>query len=173
VHVVSSFVSGDTPSTKAAAEALAKVSTAKHVLVVAEATDDLTWLSLRNLPHVHLLVPGQLNTYDVLLSDDVVFTQGALDAFVGGPLKGRSAKGAASSDEVEEPAAEAEVVSTEKPAKKAPAKKAAAKKAEADADAPAAVSTDKPAKKAPAKKAAAKKAEPAEDAEQNDEGEDA
>src|SRR5438876_6632339 len=58
IHVVSSFVSGDAPSTKAAAEALAKVSTARHVLVVAEATDELIWLSLRNLSHVHLLVPG-------------------------------------------------------------------------------------------------------------------
>jgi len=172
LHVVSSFVSGDTPSTKAAAEALAKVSSARNVLVVAEATDELTWLSLRNLPNVHILVPGQLNTYDVLISDDVVFTQGGLDAFVGGPVKGKSAKGAASSDEadeVDEPVAEA-AVSTEKPAaKKAPAKKAAAKKAapEADDDAEP-VSTEKPAaKKAPAKKAAAKKAEPTAD-EQND-----
>lgn len=169
VHVVSSFVSGDTPSTKTAAEALAKVSTAKNVLVVAEATDDVTWLSLRNLPHVHLLVPGQLNTYDVLISDDVVFTQGALETFVGGPLKGKSAKGAASSDEVDD-SADGEAVSTEKPAAtKAPAKKAAAKKAEPEAEdgadsaessaAAEGVSTEKPAaKKAPAKKAAAKKA---------------
>jgi large subunit ribosomal protein L4 len=188
VHVVSSFVAGETPSTKTAAEALAKVSTAKNVLVVAEATDELTWLSLRNLPHVHLLVPGQLNTYDVLISDDVVFTQGALESFVGGPLKGKSAKGAASSDEVDEvdevdePAAEASPVSTEKPAKKAPAKKAPAKKAAANAaddetdDAP--VSTEKPAakkapaKKAPAKKAAAKKAapEPADEQSEEEEG---
>ena len=41
---------------------------------------------------MHLLEPGQLNTYDVLVSDDVVFTQGALDAFVAGPAKGKSAK---------------------------------------------------------------------------------
>jgi large subunit ribosomal protein L4 len=193
VHVVSSFVSGDAPSTKTAAEALAKVSTAKNVLVVAEATDEVTWLSLRNLPHVHLLVPGQLNTYDVLVSDDIVFTQGALETFVGGPLKGKSAKGAASSDEVDEPVAEAEPVSTEKPAakkapaKKAPAKKAAAETAETD-DASAPVSTEKaekpaakkaPAKKAPAKKATAETAEPdnaepgAAADEQNDEEENA
>jgi large subunit ribosomal protein L4 len=108
VHVVSSLVSGDTPSAKTAAATLAKVSGAKRVLVVAERTDELTWLSLRNLTTVHLLEPGQLNTYDVLVSDDVVFTQGALEEFVGGPKKGKSAKGAATSEEaddvVEEPA---------------------------------------------------------------------
>jgi large subunit ribosomal protein L4 len=104
VHVVSSLVAGDTPSTKDAAAALAKVSEAKHVLVVAERTDELTWLSVRNLPTVHVLDPGQLNTYDVLISDDVVFTQGALEAFLAGPAKGKSAKGAASSDEIEETA---------------------------------------------------------------------
>jgi large subunit ribosomal protein L4 len=71
------------------------------VLVVAERTDELTWRSLRNLPTVHMLEPGQLNTYDVLISDDVVFTQGALEAFLAGPAKGKSAKGAASSDEIE------------------------------------------------------------------------
>jgi len=174
VHVVSSFVSGDTPSTKAAAEALAKVSTGKNVLVVAEATDEVTWLSLRNLSHVHLLVPGQLNTYDVLISDDVVFTQGALENFVGGPLKGKSAKGAASSDEVDEvdEVDEAQPVSTEKPAaKKAPAKKAAAKKSEPAAEGVSTEKAEKPAakkaaaKKAPAKKAAAKADEPEADAE--------
>ena len=65
------------------------------MLVVAERTDELTWKSLRNLTHVHLLEPGQLNTYDVLCSDDVVFTQAALEAFLAGPAKGKSAKGAA------------------------------------------------------------------------------
>jgi large subunit ribosomal protein L4 len=102
VHVVSALVEGDTPSTKAAAAALAKVSNAKHVLVVAERSDELTWRSLRNLVNVHVLEPGQLNTYDVLISDDVVFTQGALEAFLAGPAKGRSAKGAATSEELVE-----------------------------------------------------------------------
>jgi large subunit ribosomal protein L4 len=152
VHVVSGLVTGETPSSKAAAEALAKVSGAKHVLLVCEVTDEVTWKSARNLTNVHVLSPGQLNTYDVLISDDVVFTQGALEAFLAGPAKGKSAKGAASSDEVEDDeiveAAEQSVaatkdaevaakVSTEKPAKKAPAKKAAAKKATAAKDEPA------------------------------------
>jgi large subunit ribosomal protein L4 len=128
VHVVSSLVAGETPSTRAAAAALVKVSGARHVLVVAERTDELTWRSLRNVPAVHLLEPGQLNTYDVLISDDVVFTQSALEAFLAGPATGKSAKGAATSDEV----VEAPAVSTEKApaAKKAPAKKAAAKTVE-------------------------------------------
>jgi large subunit ribosomal protein L4 len=99
VHVVSSLVAGDTPSTKGAAEALGKVSSAANVLVVLERTDELTWRSVRNLTHVHVLEPTQLNTYDVLCSDEVVFTEGALDAFLAGPVKGKSVKGAATSDE--------------------------------------------------------------------------
>ncbi len=99
VHVVTSLVSGEVPSTKAAAATLAKVSESRHVLVVAERSDALTWKSLGNVPTVHLLEPGQLNTYDVLVSDDVVFTRGALEAFLAGPAKGRSAKGAATSTE--------------------------------------------------------------------------
>jgi large subunit ribosomal protein L4 len=99
VHVVSSLVSGEAPSTKDAAATLAKVSGAKNVLLVAERSDELTWKSLRNVPSVHLLEPGQLNTYDVLISDDVVFTQGALAAFLAGPAKGRSAKATATSTE--------------------------------------------------------------------------
>jgi large subunit ribosomal protein L4 len=101
VHVVSALVSGDAPSTRAAAETLAKVTESRHVLVVAERSDELTWKSLRNVPTVHLLAPGQLNTYDVLISDDVVFTQGALESFLAGPITGKSVKGAASSAEVE------------------------------------------------------------------------
>jgi large subunit ribosomal protein L4 len=85
VHVVSSIVSGDAPSTRAAAQTLATVVDSPHILVVAERDDELTWKSLRNVPSVHLLEPGQLNTYDVLISDDVVFTEAALTTFLGGP----------------------------------------------------------------------------------------
>jgi len=53
-----------------------------QVLVVASVTDQATWLSLRKARNVHLLDEGQLNTYDVLVSDHVVFTQAALDSFV-------------------------------------------------------------------------------------------
>ena len=85
VHVVSSLVSGDNPSTRAAAQTLATIVESPHILVIAERDDELTWKSLRNLPNVHLLEPGQLNTYDVLISDDVVFTEAALTTFLGGP----------------------------------------------------------------------------------------
>lgn len=101
VHVVTSLVSGDTPSTRAAAATLAKVTGARHILLVAERDDLLTWKSLRNVETVHLLEPGQLNTYDVLVSDDIVFTQSALETFLAGPPSGKSAKGAATSSEAD------------------------------------------------------------------------
>jgi large subunit ribosomal protein L4 len=83
VHVVDSLVSGDVPRTKdAVAALLALTGVAAHVLVVVNVADQLTWRSLRNAPGVHLLDSGQLNTYDVLVSDHVVFTQAALDQFV-------------------------------------------------------------------------------------------
>jgi large subunit ribosomal protein L4 len=84
VHVVDSLVSGDKPSTKAAITSLAAVSERTKFLVVLERGDNLTWLSLRNAPQVHIVAVDQLNTYDVLASDDVVFTLGAFDAFVSG-----------------------------------------------------------------------------------------
>jgi large subunit ribosomal protein L4 len=88
VHVVSSFVDGDGPSTKAARTALSAIVGAepRRALVVLERGDELSWLSLRNLPNVHVLVQDQLNTYDVLVNDIVVFTQSALDAFLEGPI---------------------------------------------------------------------------------------
>ncbi|MEV0581550.1 50S ribosomal protein L4 [Nonomuraea sp. NPDC050310] len=82
VHVVSTLVTGETPKTKAALDALRKITQGQRVLVVVDETDQLTWLSLRNAPEVHLLDAGQLNTYDVLCSDDVVFTQVAYDQVV-------------------------------------------------------------------------------------------
>ena len=105
IHVVSTLVGGEVPSAKVASSALAKVAQSRKVLVIAERTDELTWKSLRNLDTVHLLDPGQLNTYDVLVSDDVVFTRAAYESFVAGPIKGKSVKASASSaDLVDEPA---------------------------------------------------------------------
>jgi large subunit ribosomal protein L4 len=100
VHVVESFVSGDKPSTKNALAALTGLTDRPRALVVLERGDDLTWLSLRNVDTVHILAVDQLNTYDVLLSDDVVFTKGAYDAFVAGPATGKSVKAVATSTEV-------------------------------------------------------------------------
>jgi len=88
VHVLSSLVSGDAPSTKDAVKALANISSARHVLVVVSRGDRNAWLSVRNIAEVHVLSPDQLNTYDVLISDDVVFTKDAFDEFVAGPISG-------------------------------------------------------------------------------------
>ena len=88
LHVVSGFVDGETPSTKAALAALkATAGDARRVLVVLGTDDEINEMSLRNLPQVHLLVAGQLNTYDVLVSDEVVFTAEALEEFVGVPAE--------------------------------------------------------------------------------------
>jgi len=89
VHVVSAFVDGDAPKTKSALATLTAITTAKRVLVVLDRDDVLNWVSLRNLPQVHLIEAGQLNTYDVLVSDEVVFTETALAEYVAGPAKGK------------------------------------------------------------------------------------
>ena len=99
VHVVTGFGIDEAPSTKAALQVLDTLSGRKHVLVVVERADELAWKSLRNVERVHLLVADQLNTYDVLISDDVVFTQGALDAFLAGPATGRSVTATATESE--------------------------------------------------------------------------
>ena len=109
IHVVDALVSGDTPSTKAALASLAGVVPDRaNFLVVLERSDAVTWLSLRNAYEVHIVAVDQVNTYDVLASDDVVFTRGAYDAFVGGSASSSAAPVAL----VETPAA-----TTEGPAK--------------------------------------------------------
>ena len=95
VHVITELVSGEKPSTKEAKSALAAVTEAKRLLVVLHREDEQGWLSARNLPNVHLINPDQLNTYDVLVNDDVVFTKAAYDAFIAGPVKGKAAKASA------------------------------------------------------------------------------
>ncbi|SHK59644.1 50S ribosomal protein L4 [Actinacidiphila paucisporea] len=83
IHVVTGVIDGTAPSTKAARTLLGKISERKNVLLVIERADEAGWLSARNLPQVHILEAGQLNTYDVLVSDDVVFTKAAFDRFTG------------------------------------------------------------------------------------------
>jgi large subunit ribosomal protein L4 len=144
IHVVDGLVSGDKPSTRRAVGALDAISQGRRQLVVLERDDAMTWLSLRNVASVHLLAVDQLNTYDVLLSDDIVFTKGAYEHLVAGGTEG--AEAVEVEVEVRKPA--------EKPAKQAAAKKAPAKKAATKAD-DTAETEEKPAKKAPAKKAAA------------------
>ena len=82
VHVLSSVVQGDTPSTKSAKAALGSLSDRANLLVVLSRTDEVTWSSVRNLQDVHVLAVDQLNTYDVLCSDDVVFVGDALQQFL-------------------------------------------------------------------------------------------
>ncbi len=101
VHVVDGFVGEDAaPSTKAALAVLAGVSSRVHVLVVLARGDEASWKSLRNVERVHLLFADQLNTYDVLVSDDVVFTRAGLEAFLDRPT-GRSATAVATSTEAD------------------------------------------------------------------------
>jgi large subunit ribosomal protein L4 len=90
VRVVSGFVDGDAPKTSDAVAVLTGAigSLDRRVLVVAHRDDELTWKSLRNVPGVHVLAEDQLNTYDVLASDHVVFTEQALAAFVTRSVKG-------------------------------------------------------------------------------------
>jgi large subunit ribosomal protein L4 len=85
VLVVSAFVEGSEPRTKDALAVLASATggTRRNVLVVARRDDELTWKSLRNVAGLHVLADDQLNTYDVLAADQVVFTTEALRAFVG------------------------------------------------------------------------------------------
>ena len=92
IHVVETLVAGDTPSTKAAKAALASITERKNVLVVIGRDEDIAALSARNLQNVHVLYADQLNTYDVLMSDDVVFTKAAYDAFVTANQKKEGAK---------------------------------------------------------------------------------
>ncbi|MCB1272855.1 MAG: 50S ribosomal protein L4 [Leucobacter sp.] len=82
VHVVESFGLSEKPSTKAAREVIAAVAPGRRVLVVIDREDEVSALSLRNLPNVHTLFQDQLNAYDVVVSDDLVFTKAAFDAFV-------------------------------------------------------------------------------------------
>jgi large subunit ribosomal protein L4 len=169
VSVVTGFVEGEEPSTSAAlavlraavGETSARLS--RSVLVVVDTGDELTRKSLRNARSVHVLATGQLNTYDVLVSDHVVFTQAALSEFTGQepPAEDAPAKAKPAAKAADAKAADAK----DAPAKDAPAKaKPAAKAAPAkDAEAKAADAKDAPAKAKPAAKAA-----PAKDADAKD-----
>jgi large subunit ribosomal protein L4 len=113
IAVVSGFVEGDSPRTR---DAMAVLRTAiglldarpsSRVLVVAEAEDERTWKSLRNAPGVRLLATGQLNTYDVLASEHIVFTEAALSAFTGQPIAPSTDQAAAPKRRASKPKADA------------------------------------------------------------------
>lgn len=116
IHVVASLVTGGVPSTKEAVALLAGLTERKNMLVVLDRSDVVSMKSVRNLDNLHVIAADQLNTYDVLCADDVVFTQAAFDAFVAGPVA-----------KVKTPEVEVTVVeaAAEKPAKAEKAPKAA------------------------------------------------
>ena len=142
IHVVESLVGSDKPSTKLAVEALNGLTEHRRQLVVLERDDVLTWLSLRNVASVHLLAVDQLNTYDVLLSDDVVFTKGAYDAFVNGTASATARKATI----VEAPGTDAATGDTEPAAAEDAAEPAAADDAAETSDDTADESTEEDAK---------------------------
>ncbi len=98
IHVLDSVSAA--PSTKAAIAAVRQFSSRKNLLVVVSRTEDLAWRSLRNADDLHLLVPDQLNAYDILKSDDVVFSQSAIADFVAGRAMGIGATAIARESEV-------------------------------------------------------------------------
>src|SRR6202012_880381 len=84
IHAVTELVAGQTPSTKSARQFLGTLTERKQVLVVIGRSDEAGLKSVRNLPGVHTLAPDQLNTYDVLRSDDVIFSVEALNTYIAG-----------------------------------------------------------------------------------------
>jgi large subunit ribosomal protein L4 len=101
IHVVSELVAGDVPSTKKALAVINALNLEGKVLLVVSREETNSWLSLRNVPNTHVLSPDQLNTYDVLVSDQVLFTKAALDTFMAGAPTGKSVKAVAAESEVE------------------------------------------------------------------------
>jgi large subunit ribosomal protein L4 len=99
IYVIDSITAA--PSTKAAIAAVRQFSDRRHVLVVLSRAEDISWRSLRNAEDMHLLVPDQLNAYDILKSDDLVFTQAAINDFLAGPAKGKGATAVARESELE------------------------------------------------------------------------
>jgi large subunit ribosomal protein L4 len=161
VHVIASIGDAEKPNTKAALKSLDKFAS-RQLLVVLSREEDVAWLSLRNVPSVQAIAVDQLNAYDVLLSDDVVFTVSALADFTGGEL-----------EDADEPEAEAAEPEAEEKPKRKPAAKAKAAPAAEDAE-PVADKSDeaaaepeaqeKPKRKPAAKKAAEPEAKVADEA---------
>jgi large subunit ribosomal protein L4 len=87
IHAVTELVGGQTPSTKDAKSFLASLTDRRKVLVVIGRSDVVSAKSVRNLPGVHVISPDQLNTYDVLDADDLVFSVEALDAYISAHTK--------------------------------------------------------------------------------------
>ncbi|WP_339619143.1 50S ribosomal protein L4 [uncultured Salinibacterium sp.] len=82
IHVIDALAVDNKPSTKTVSALLTSIAPSKNVLVVLEREDATSLKSIRNLDTVHVLSYDQLNAYDVVVSDDIVFSKGAFDAFV-------------------------------------------------------------------------------------------
>ena len=82
IHAVTELIAGQTPSTKSAKTFLGTLTDRRRVLIVIGRSDEVGARSVRNLPGVHVISPDQLNTYDVLKADDVVFSVEALNAYI-------------------------------------------------------------------------------------------
>ena len=87
IHVITELVAGQTPSTKTARLFLEELSDRRKFLLVVGREDTAAWKSVANLQHVLPIAPDQLNTYDVLDADEVVFSREALGAFLDGANK--------------------------------------------------------------------------------------
>jgi len=87
IHAITELVAGQEPSTKSAKSFLAEITDRKQLLVVLGRDDLASVKSVRNLPNVHVLAYDQLNTYDVLKADDVVFSVEALNGFINAKKK--------------------------------------------------------------------------------------
>ncbi len=115
IHVITELVEGQTPSTKSARAFLGELSDRKKFLLVVGREDTAAWLSARNLPHVHIISPDQLNTYDVLDSDELVFSVEALHTFVHGPAEAAQVDEAAPGAELAERPEDAGAEPAERP----------------------------------------------------------
>jgi large subunit ribosomal protein L4 len=102
LHIVEAFGAVETPKTRVAVETLKALGVAKNVLLVLDRSEDNGFLSVRNLPEVHVLAWDQLNAYDVLVSDDIVFSKTAYDAFVAAKTKGEAPAAAAAEADKDE-----------------------------------------------------------------------
>ncbi len=83
IGVVSSFVAGDAPSTKEALAVLGDWRDEGRLLVVLARDEESAWRSLRNVAAISLVAADQLNAYDAVVSDRIVFSEAALAAFLG------------------------------------------------------------------------------------------
>jgi large subunit ribosomal protein L4 len=87
IHAVTELVEGQAPSTKSAKTFLGTLTERRKVLVIIGRSDEVSAKSVRNLPGVHVISPDQLNTYDVLDADDLVFSVEALDSYIAAASK--------------------------------------------------------------------------------------